>query len=170
MSLSDIVVTRERQADAAAVARLAARAFGPGRFVRSAYRVREGANAGAKPDALKLCAWQGDRLLGSLNFLLIAIGGATGAWLLGPLAIEPDFTGRGCGGRLIEEGLKQAQAAGCRLIVLVGDLAYYGRYGFAVSPPGRITLPGPADPTRILVKELEEGALADYEGAIRSSP
>jgi len=167
MPLSDFVIRQERQRDAAAVARLSASAFGPGRFARSAYRVREGADASSTPDQLKLCAWLGEQLVGSLHLTPILVGGASGALLLGPLAIAPDQMGQGCGFRLLEEGLKRAEAAGYRLVVLVGDLSYYGRLDFVVSPPGRIILPGPVDPARLLVKELAAGALAEYEGHVR---
>jgi predicted N-acetyltransferase YhbS len=104
-----------------------------------------------------------------LRFSVVAIGQETGALLLGPLAIEPNQAGQGCGRSLIEEGLKRAESAGHRLVVLVGDLAYYERFGFAVSPVGQISLPGPVDPARILVKELVPGALADYVGDVRCS-
>ncbi len=53
-----------------------------------------------------------------------------------------------------------------RLVVLVGDEPYYGRFGFRPVPPGQITLPGPVDPRRLLAAELEPGALAGYRGAI----
>jgi predicted N-acetyltransferase YhbS len=167
MPQSDIVIRREQPQDAPAVARLSARAFGPGRFARSAYRIREGAGANTTPDDLKLCAWSGEKLVGSLRFSIVVIGQEAGALLLGPLAIEPNQAGQGCGRSLIKEGLERARSAGHRLVLLVGDLAYYDRFGFTISPVGQMSLPGPVDPVRVLVKELEPGALADYVGEVK---
>ncbi len=170
MTRADFVIREEQPGDAAALARLSARAFGPGRFARTAYRVREAAGMRGSTGKLDLCAWRGERLVGSIRFSEIAIGGASGALLLGPLAIDPDHVGRGCGRGLIEEGLGRAQAAGYALVVLVGDLTYYRKFGFDLCPAGRMELPGPVDPVRILVKELRPGALDGFHGAVRALP
>jgi predicted N-acetyltransferase YhbS len=85
---------------------------------------------------------------------------------LGPLAVDPDFAGKGFGRQLIAEALAAAKADGVRLVVLVGDEPYYGRFGFRPVPPGQITLPGPVDPHRLLASELEPGALASYRGMV----
>ena len=127
--------------------------------MRAAYRVREGSRA---VDGLSLSAWSGDKLIGSIRFTALQIGGRNGALLLGPLVIDPDFVGRGCGLAMMEQGLKRAREAGHRLVILVGDLDYYARAGFTRCPEGQIRLPGPVDPGRLLVAELEEGALSDY--------
>ncbi len=58
--------------------------------------------------------------------------------------------------------LDAARASGVRLVVLVGDEPYYGRFGFKPVPPGAITLPGPVNPLRLLAVELAPGALPDY--------
>ena len=72
----------------------------------------------------------GDRLIAAVRFTPITVGGANGALLLGPLAVDPDFAGQGFGKRLIAEAIAAAKAAGLKLVVLVGDEAYYGRFGF----------------------------------------
>lgn len=147
--------------DEAAISNLSATAFGPGRFTRSAYRLREGI-----PPVAGLClvARRGDALAGSIRFTALRIGGTDGALLLGPLAIGPDLAGQGVGRALITKGIRRAKEHGFRLVVLVGDVPYYGRFGFAPAPKGQIILPGPADPARILVHEIDAGALADYSG------
>ncbi|MGB6567355.1 MAG: N-acetyltransferase, partial [Xanthobacteraceae bacterium] len=93
--------------------------------------------------------------------------GDTKALLLGPLTVEPAFRERGVGQALIERALKEAKAKGHRLVILVGDEAYYGKSGFKPVPPGRATMPGPVDPARLLVAELEEGAFEGVSGPIR---
>ncbi len=151
------------EADFAAVSLLHAKVFGPGRFTRTAYRVREGA---APVSPFCRVALLGERLLAAVRFTPITIGGTDGALLLGPLAVDPDFTGQGFGRRLIAEAMGAAKAAGVKLVVLVGDEPYYGRFGFAPIPPGQITLPGPVDPQRLLAAELQPGALPGFNGLI----
>ena len=150
-------------ADFPAVSRLHAKVFGPGRFTRTAYRVREGA-----PALSPYCrvALLGDRLVAAVRFTPINIGRVGGALLLGPLAVDPDLAGQGFGKRLIGEALEAAKADGVKLVVLVGDVPYYGRVGFSPVPPGQITLPGPVDPQRLLAAELQPGTLAAFNGVI----
>jgi predicted N-acetyltransferase YhbS len=165
MTEAEFRIADERAEDAPAVAALSARVFGPGRFARSAYRVRE---QGSPAPALSLAGWRGETLSGAIRFTPIAIGGQAGALLLGPLAIAPEATGRGLGRALVTEGAARAARFGWRLVLLVGDMPYYGRFGFTPTSPGRITLPGPADPTRLLALELQPGAMQDYEGQVRA--
>ena len=158
------VVTRPAVPDdLAAIVALQSRAFGPGRFVRTAYRVREGA-----PALSPYCrvAVAGDRLIAAVRMTSITIGGRPDALLLGPLAVDPREAGRGYGRQLVAESLDAARAGGIALVLLVGDMAYYGRLGFGPVPPGQIRLPGPADPARILAVELRPGALAEFRGLV----
>lgn len=145
------------------VAELGARVFGPGRFARTAYRVREG-----KPDVSAFCrvATMGDRLVAAIRMTEITIGGRGGALLLGPLAVDPDFANQGHGRRLIAESAAAAREAGRELVLLVGDMPYYGRLGFIPVPKGQIEMPGPVDPARLLVLELQLGALERFRGPV----
>jgi predicted N-acetyltransferase YhbS len=93
--------------------------------------------------------------------------GDTPALLLGPLTVEPPFRDRGVGRALLGRALNEARARGHRLVLLVGDEAYYGRVGFKAVPKGRASMPGPVDYSRLLVAELVEGAFTDVSGAIR---
>ena len=160
---SNIVVRPAGSEDSAEIRALHARAFGPGRFTRTAYRVREGT-----PELspfCRVCRIDG-RLAAALRFTPILIGGKAGALLLGPLAVEPAFANQGHGRGLIAAAHEDAKAAGIALVVLVGDEPYYARLGFMRVPRGQITLPGPVDPDRLLAVELVEGALASYGGPI----
>lgn len=150
-------------ADLPIIAKLHARVFGPGRFTRSAYRVREGV---APVSRYCRTAFLDGRMIAAVRFTEIAIGGVERALLLGPLAVDPEFAGKGFGRKLIGEALEAAKADGIRLVVLVGDEPYYGRFGFRPVPPGQITLPGPVDAHRLLAAELEPGALASYRGGV----
>ena len=141
--------------------------FGPGRFARTAFRVRE--SAAAEP-RLNLCAVERGVIIGSVLFTPISIGGAGGALLLGPLIVRKSHNNQGYGLQLMLEGLARARALGYQLVILVGDLPYYARAGFALAPAGRIAMPGPVDPARLLFAELMPGALADYCGLVRGIP
>ena len=164
--ISDVhdVATRPAQSDDLdEIVALQSRAFSPGRFARTAYRLREGT-----PMLSPFCrvARAGDRLIAAVRMTPITIGGEPGALLLGPLAVDPEWAGRGYARRLVAEVLDTARAAGERLVLLVGDMAYYGRLGFSPVPPGQIRLPGPLDPARLLVAELQAGACARFRGMV----
>jgi predicted N-acetyltransferase YhbS len=147
-------------ADAATIETLHEAAFGPGRFARTAYRLRED----VPPDPLlSFAAVAAGVLVGSVYMTPIRIGG-TPALLLGPLAVRPDWAGKGVGRALVRRALDAARAGGHKLVMLVGDLPYYGPLGFQQIAPGRITLPGPVDPARILVSPLTPDALDELGG------
>ncbi|MEJ2123618.1 MAG: N-acetyltransferase [Alphaproteobacteria bacterium] len=162
-AISAYQIRPEAAGDAPAVEALNAEAFGPGRFTRTAHRIRESSMHGP---LIALTAWHGTELAGSVHFTSIAIGGKRGALLLGPLAVAPNFRKNGCGAQLIRAGVSEAERHGFRLVVLVGDLPYYQREGFQMIPAGQILLPGPVDPERLLAKELHQGALADFSGLV----
>lgn len=164
-AMNDISLTilPETPGDAPAIERLHERTFGPGRFAKTAYRLRE--QATHRLD-VSFTARTGTLLVGSVWLSPIRIG-ETKALLLGPLTVEPAFRERGVGQALIERALQEAKAKGHRLVILVGDEAYYGKSGFKRVPPGRATMPGPVDPARLLVAELEDGAFEGVSGPIR---
>jgi predicted N-acetyltransferase YhbS len=149
-------------ADWPAIERLDERCFGPGRFTRTAYRLREGVAADA---SLSFVARIGSLLVGANIMTPIRCGGVL-ALLLGPLTVDPAFRSRGIGEDLVRRSIETARAAGHRLVFLVGDEPYYARMGFKRTPPGRIVMPGPVDPARLLVCELVEGAFAGVGGAM----
>ncbi|MEY9123570.1 putative N-acetyltransferase YhbS [Bradyrhizobium yuanmingense] len=157
-----LTILPEAAGDAQAIERLHERTFGPGRFVLSAYRIREHVDHLLE---LSFTARIGTLLVGSVRQLPILIG-QTPALLLGPLTVEPPFRDRGIGRQLMERALKDAREKGHRLVLLVGDEPYYGRVGFKQVPKGRVTMPGPVDAARILVFELVDGAFEGVSGAV----
>ena len=143
-------------------------AFGPGRFTRTAYRIREGC---ITEPQLNLCidGCSGE-MIGAVQFTPISIGTRQGALLLGPLVIEPRFKNKGFGLRLMLDALRRGRDLGYELVILVGDLPYYARAGFTVAPLGRIIMPGPVDPTRLLYAELSPEALMCFRGEVSGVP
>ncbi len=158
-----LTIRHETKADGEAIERLHERAFGPGRFARTAYRLREGVE---HEDDLSFAAMVGTLLVGSIRLTRIDAGGVP-ALLLGPVTVEPAFMNRGIGMALVRRSLAAATEAGHGLILLVGDEPFYSRAGFAKVPRGRLDMPGPVDPDRFLALELKPGALADARGPVR---
>jgi predicted N-acetyltransferase YhbS len=157
----------ERADDTAAADAIVAAAFGPGRFAKSAYRLREGVRCVA---ALSFVALEGARIVGTVRYWPVVIGGQA-ALMLGPIAIVADRQGQGIALALMQESLARARELGHRAVVLVGDEPYYGRAGFArIKPAGRITMPGPVDFSRLLGLALVDGALDGLSGEIRKAP
>jgi len=153
----------ETPADAAQVAALNAESFGPGRFAKSAYRLREGV---APVASLSFVAMEDEILRGSVRFWPIRVGGHE-ELLLGPLAVQGDQRGRGIGIALMQAGIAAAQSGAWRAILLVGDEPYYTRVGFARLPAGRVKFPGPVDQNRILGLSLKAGELLTLSGEVR---
>jgi predicted N-acetyltransferase YhbS len=158
-----ITILPETPDDQPAIEHLNARTFGPGRFAKTAYRIREEV---AHIPELSFTARVGTLLVGSVRLSPVLIGQAKGL-LLGPLTVEPPFRDRGIGQALIVRALEEAKAKGHRLVLLVGDEPYYGKCGFKAVPKGQLRLGGPVDPARLLIAELVPGAAADLAGAIR---
>ncbi|MEN3953015.1 N-acetyltransferase [Iodidimonas sp. SYSU 1G8] len=164
-----IRIRPQREADPAAVELLLDKSFGPDRSKKTVYRLREGV-----PPLPELCfaAFDGRELRGSLQFWPIQVrplrsdGAPVPALLLGPLAVDPDYAGRGIGVGLMRVGLQKAAAQGHRIVILVGDLPYYARVGFGRKGAEGLRLPGPVDPDRLLIRELVEGAATGLEGLI----
>src|SRR5258708_8378535 len=161
MSDLSLTILAETANDAQAIERLHERTFGPGRFVLSAYRLREHVDHLLD---LSFTARIGTLLVGSVRQLPICVGD-TKALLLGPLTVEPPFRGRGVGRALLDRALNDAKAGGHRLVLLVGDEPYYNRVGFKAVPDGRATMPGTVPHGCLLAAELWAGAFPGLYGA-----
>ena len=159
-----LTILPETADDGPAIDRLHERTFGPGRYAKSAYRLREQV---AHSLDLSFTARVGTLLVGSVRLSPIRVG-ETKALLLGPLTVEPPFRDRGVGQALIARSLEAARGAGHKLVILVGDEPYYGKSGFKRVPHGRASMPGPVDPARLLVAELAAGAFDGVSGPIRA--
>lgn len=138
------------------------RTLGPGRFARMAERLREHNRPLEELCFVALDAQGG--LAGSIAHWPINIGD-TPALLLGPLVVASDLQGQGAGRALMTHALDVARQLEHRLVLLVGDAAYYGPVGFqpCAAP---LACPGPVDPARLLVCPLVAGAADNLSGAL----
>ena len=146
MSDLPLVLEPETPDDAEAIQHLNERVFGPGRFARTAYRIRERAD----PDpSLSFVARVGTLMVGANAMTPIVIGKAK-ALLLGPLIVEPVFRSQGIGEALVapvarggEGGRLDARHPGRRRALLCA------RRVPARSRRAASSLPGPVDPARV---------------------
>lgn len=160
MNIAEIDYRLEEPAHDPEIEDINAEAFGPGRFTRAAYAIREG---GPHETALSFVALHEGRVVASVRLTRIAAGEGRGL-LLGPLAVRPAYKNIGIGRRLVAISLEAARKAGHGVVVLVGDPPYYGPLGFQPTLPGRIDMPRPFDPRRLLACELVEGATEKLRG------
>jgi predicted N-acetyltransferase YhbS len=142
---------------------LQALAFGPGRFARTAFRVRE--RFPIDPSLSMIGEINGERG-GSVWMTPISVGGIDG-YLLGPLATHPDFRKRGLGKLLARSVTKAAMDRGeGSFVLLVGDQDYYCPLGWQPTTPGAIVFPGPVDPNRVLLYSYDPTMATTLKGPI----
>lgn len=163
MSLSDVTYVPEQAAHEPEIEAINEEAFGPGRFVRAAFKIREG---GPHVRELSFVALHEGEVIASVRLTPIRAGGGT-ALLLGPLAVKPAWKNLGIGKRLVKICVEASDKVGWDAVVLVGDAPYYGPLGFQPIPRGQISMPRPVDPARLLAAELREGAVAALVGEVR---
>ncbi|MBU1175025.1 MAG: N-acetyltransferase [Alphaproteobacteria bacterium] len=163
VTFNHITIRQSTPDDETWVDLLQALAFGPGRFARAAFRVRERFPVDAH---LGLIAEIGGVRVSSVMMTPISVGGING-YLLGPLATDPVYRNRGAGKALVREVTRRALARReGRFVMLVGDPPYYMPLGFQPTSHGAITFPGPVDPKRILVHSPEPELAMRLEGEI----
>lgn len=137
-------------------------AFGPGRFARAAYKIREG---GPHERQLSFVAIRHGEVVASVRLTRIAAG-AGRALLLGPLAVRPAHKNLGIGRELVAISVEAARQEGAGAVMLVGDEAYYGPLGFKRIPRGQVSMPRPVDLDRILAYELVPGTVERLKGEV----
>jgi predicted N-acetyltransferase YhbS len=157
------IIREEKVADVAAREALLDKAYGTARFAKASERLREGR---LPASGLSFVAIDSGRLVGTVRLWNIVAGPGRDALLLGPLAVHPDCRNRGIGRTLMRRAIARARLAGHAAIVLVGDLAYYGRFGFSAASTGELRMPGRCERDRLLALELKPGALAGARGPI----
>ena len=152
----------ETLGDRAAIDAFIDQVFGPGRYAKTAERLREG---NVPLLDLSFVCWRGAEPIGCVRQWPILIGGAPVVFL-GPFAVDEGQRKHGLGAALINRACEAAAAGGREAILLVGDLPYFGPLGFEVVPAGRIALPGPVDPRRVLWRALKPGGTDGLNGAV----
>lgn len=156
-------IDRETPADADAVEWLFDLAFAPGRRALSSYRLRDGVSPAA--DLCRVARDETGAVAGAIRYWPVMIGDAP-TLLLGPVAVHPTRQGEGLAARLIVETLAMARDAGWTRVILVGDHAYYCRFGFDREPAAAVIMPPPTNPDRVLGRALADGAFVGVAGEV----
>lgn len=161
-------ITAERPEDVTAREALLDRAMGPGRRRKSSEKLRRGRRPS---EGLDFVARDVDgRLIGTVRLWDVRAGeGGPAALLLGPLAVDPAVKSAGIGSALMRHAMGEAARLGHQAILLVGDAAYYRRFGFSSEKTGKLAMPGPYERERFLALELVDGALDGASGVLKAS-
>lgn len=163
MIISDVTYAPETPDDDFSIEAINAEAFGPGRYTKASYHIREG---GRHESALSFVARKpGDGVIASVRMTRVRAGKGEGL-LLGPLAVTPQYKNLGIGRRLVAIAVEAAREAGYKAVILVGDEPYYGPLGFKRTPRGLMTMPRPVDYNRLLIYEIEPGATGTFAGLL----
>lgn len=139
-------------ADADQVEILLDAAFGTDRHGRTAYRLREGARA---IPALSFAAWEGDRLVGTLQSWPVVLDTGNSVEplvMVGPVAVQPDVQGAGIGKALMHALIEAAERTGADALMMIGDPDYYVRFGFTADQTGGWRIDGPYEQPRLLAR------------------
>jgi predicted N-acetyltransferase YhbS len=158
-----VTIREEKFAYVAAREALLDEAYGAVRFAKTSERLREGR---LPADGLSLVAAESGRVVGTVRLWNVTAGPQQPAVLLGPLAVHPSERNRGIGSALMRRAIARARLAGHRAVLLVGDAAYYSRFGFSAATTGELWMPGRYERDRLLALELKPGALAGARGLI----
>ncbi|WP_411903924.1 GNAT family N-acetyltransferase [Methylorubrum thiocyanatum] len=161
-----IQIRDEIASDVAAREHLLDACFGPGRFLKTSQRLREGRRPAR---GLALSAVRDETLVGTVRLWDVETGCGRPALLLGPLAVDPALQGAGLGGMLMCTALAEAKDRGHGAVLLVGDAPYYARFGFERAKADALYMPGPFERERFLGLELKAGALTEAEGVLRAT-
>jgi predicted N-acetyltransferase YhbS len=159
-----ITIRTERPVDEAAREALLDVAYGDIRHTKPSAKLRRGR---LPAEGLALVAIEKGKMLGTVRLWNVSAGGRD-ALLLGPLAVHPQARNRGIGAALMKRALAEAARRGHGAVILVGDEAYYGRFGFGAEKTQMLRLAG-ADPARLLAAELAPAALTGAHGIIAAS-
>ncbi len=158
-------LTAEKLEHGAAIERVLDRAFGPGRFAKTSERVRE-RGAHFEPALTRVALNDAGEPIGVCRIWGVEAGAPV--YFLGPLAVDPEVQAVGLGIALTRDAVSACCAIGGNGVVCVGAERFFRPLGFSVVPAGRITLPGPFDPSRLLWCELRLGGLDKVEGELRA--
>lgn len=145
--MSDI--RKKIQSDNDTIENLLNKTFGPGRYARSVYRLRE--NKPYLDDYSYVYSLNG-KILASISFYETLINNSYNGLLLGPLAVEPIQVGKGYGKKLVKYSLDKISInSQIYFIIVVGEYDYYKEFGFN-KLDNHFVFYGPVNKNRVLIK------------------
>ena len=165
-------IRAERPSDKPFRERLLDAAMGPARKRKSSEKLRRGR---LPAEGMAFVATLPDgTVAGTVRLWHVGAGnGPDGspvpALLLGPLACDVSLKGLGIGTALMQTAMAAAARSGCGAVLLVGDHAYYARFGFRQGLTDLLAMPGPYERERFLAAEIVPGHLAEAQGVLTAA-
>jgi predicted N-acetyltransferase YhbS len=165
-------IDQENPSDVVARERLLDAAMGPSRRTKSSEALRRGR---VPAEGLALVARDpaghviGTVRLWNIEAGITPAGAKIPALLLGPLAVDAGYEGRGIGAALMRAAILEASKRGHGAILLVGDAPYYERFGFSAEKTATLMMPSPFARERFLALELKDGWLEGAAGMLVAS-
>ena len=150
-----------------AIERVLDRAFGPGRHAKTSERVRE-RGARLEPGLSRVALGEAGDVIGVCRIWRVSAGAPI--FFLGPLAVDPAAQAAGLGLAMSRDCVAACRSIGGAGIVLVGAERFFRPLGFSVVPSGRVSLPGPVNPARLLWLELRPGGFDKVQGELDAPP
>jgi len=159
-----IEIRSERPDDARAIRDVNERAFG-GPAEATLVDLLRAANKAV----VSLVAQHGDQVVGHILFSPVTVANAPGSFRgagLAPMSVLPEYQNRGIGSRLVRDGLVACQEAGFDIVVVLGHVGFYPRFGFA--PAAHHGLGNEYDASdAFMVLELRSGVLGSISGLVK---
>lgn len=130
--MSSPVIRDERPGDEDAISSITQAAFAHHPHSRQTEHLIIAALRRSGALSVSLVAERDGRVIGHVAFSPVTVSGGGNGWFgLGPVSVDPAFQRQGIGRALVEAGITRLRRDGARGCVLVGDPAFYGRFGFA---------------------------------------
>lgn len=165
MDAQPVLIRMEQPRDAEAIEQVHLAAFASHAYSRQTEHLIVNALRAAGALAVSLVAEEDGQVIGHIAFSTALINGQDCGWqLLGPVGVLPAHQRQGVGSRLVREGLAAIRRLGARGCVLVGEPAYYCRFGFSQLP----SLEMPGVPSEYLLGLSFDGHLP--EGTVAHHP
>jgi putative acetyltransferase len=131
----DLIIRHERESDIRDIGEVTKAAFETLAISQHTEQFIIRALRAAKALTISLVAEAEGRVVGHIAFSPVTISDGSPGWYgLGPISVVPELQKRGIGKSLMREGLSLLREIGGRGCVLVGDPAYYERFGFRSLP------------------------------------
>jgi putative acetyltransferase len=162
-----LLIRTEKQSDISAIRKVNERAFKGSIEARLVDLLREANRA-----TISLVATFDDRVVGHILFSPITIESNLRnirGLGLAPLAVLPEYQRRGIGSSLVTKGLEECRKKGCDIVVVLGDVRYYTRFGFKHARLYGLSNEYNVD-ENFMALELKEGTLNSVSGLVRYQP
>lgn len=131
----NLILRNEQSHDIDAIFKLTERAFENAEHTDHTEQFIVNALRNAQQLTLSIVAEHEQQIIGHVAISPVEISSGTPHWYgLGPISVAPEYQQQGVGSALIRTVLQQLQQLGAAGCVVLGDPAYYSKFGFNVIP------------------------------------